>query len=188
VTLKLSWPAIFATMLILFVRAIESFEVPALLACGGHRGVHLVDLRAIHQYPAQIGLASSYAGDVAVHHHHRRVFPVAAVDQGSKYSTMTGKGFVPRTIDLGPWRYLAAAAFFVYFLLIVILPSWCAMVVVPEVLRVPSMAALPKHDARPYRFIFQLPDPDQFGLERGASVGLGRHRDHLVTSVIAGSS
>src|SRR5262249_23945555 len=31
VTLKLSWPAIFATILILFVRAIESFEVPALL-------------------------------------------------------------------------------------------------------------------------------------------------------------
>src|SRR5579859_5568636 len=31
VTLKLTWPAIFATILILFVRAIESFEVPALV-------------------------------------------------------------------------------------------------------------------------------------------------------------
>ena len=31
VTLKLAWPAIFATFLMLFVRAIESFEVPALL-------------------------------------------------------------------------------------------------------------------------------------------------------------
>ena len=31
VTLRLAWPAIFATILILFVRAIESFEVPALL-------------------------------------------------------------------------------------------------------------------------------------------------------------
>jgi len=31
VTLKLTWPAIFATILILFVRSIESFEVPALL-------------------------------------------------------------------------------------------------------------------------------------------------------------
>lgn len=31
ITLKLSWPAIFATLLILFVRSIESFEVPALL-------------------------------------------------------------------------------------------------------------------------------------------------------------
>ena len=31
VTLRLTWPAIVATILILFVRAIESFEVPALL-------------------------------------------------------------------------------------------------------------------------------------------------------------
>src|SRR5437870_353219 len=31
VTLPLAWPAVFATLLILFVRAIESFEVPALL-------------------------------------------------------------------------------------------------------------------------------------------------------------
>src|SRR5437899_2590289 len=31
VTLKLTWPAILATLLMLFVRAIESFEVPALL-------------------------------------------------------------------------------------------------------------------------------------------------------------
>src|SRR4030095_15912626 len=30
-TLKLTWPAIFATILMLFVRALESFEVPALL-------------------------------------------------------------------------------------------------------------------------------------------------------------
>src|SRR5206468_10277093 len=31
ITLPLAWPAVFATLLILFVRAIESFEVPALL-------------------------------------------------------------------------------------------------------------------------------------------------------------
>ena len=31
ITLRLAWPAVFATLLILFVRAIESFEVPALL-------------------------------------------------------------------------------------------------------------------------------------------------------------
>src|SRR2546422_10792418 len=35
ITLALTWPAIFATLLILFVRAIESFEVPALLGMPG---------------------------------------------------------------------------------------------------------------------------------------------------------
>src|SRR5262249_57351658 len=29
ITLALSWPAVFATLLLLFVRALESFEVPA---------------------------------------------------------------------------------------------------------------------------------------------------------------
>ena len=38
---------------------------------------------------------------------------------GHRYSTVTGKGFRPRRIDLGRWRCLTAAIFIVYFLLIV---------------------------------------------------------------------
>ena len=40
VALRLTWPAVVATILILFVRAIESFEVPASGAAVGHRCVH----------------------------------------------------------------------------------------------------------------------------------------------------
>jgi len=62
VTLPLVWPAIFATLLILFVRAIESFEVPALL--GLPVGIQVFTsaiYQAVHRYPSQVGLASSYA-------------------------------------------------------------------------------------------------------------------------------
>src|SRR2546430_13994139 len=62
VTLPLVWPAIFATLLILFVRAIESFEVPALL--GLPVGIQVFTsaiYQAVHRYPSQIGLASAYA-------------------------------------------------------------------------------------------------------------------------------
>jgi iron(III) transport system permease protein len=62
VTLPLAWPAIFATLLILFVRAIESFEVPALL--GLPVGIQVFTsaiYQAVHRYPSQIGLASAYA-------------------------------------------------------------------------------------------------------------------------------
>ena len=55
--------------------------------------------------------------------------------RGNKYATMTGKGFRPRQIDLGPWRYLAVAVF------LRLLPvhrraavRGAAVVVVPEVL------------------------------------------------------
>src|SRR5258708_15452418 len=57
VTLKLTWPAILATLLMLFVRAIESFEVPALL--GLPVGIHVFTsaiYQAVHRYPSQIGL------------------------------------------------------------------------------------------------------------------------------------
>ena len=62
ITFKLAWPAVLGSLLILFVRAIESFEVPALL--GLPVGIHVYTsaiYQAIHQYPSQIGLASSYA-------------------------------------------------------------------------------------------------------------------------------
>src|SRR5438132_14269990 len=61
VTLKLTWPAILASLLMLFVRAIESFEVPALL--GLPVGIHVFTsaiYQAVHRYPSQIGLASAY--------------------------------------------------------------------------------------------------------------------------------
>ena len=62
ITLKLVMPAIFATILILFVRSIESFEVPALLGLPVGIQVFTSSIyQAIHQYPSQIGLASSYA-------------------------------------------------------------------------------------------------------------------------------
>lgn len=159
VTLKLSWPAIFATMLILFVRAIESFEVPALLGLPVGIEVFTSSIyRAIHQYPAQIGLASSYAVTLLLITSVGVYFQSRLSSQGSKYATMTGKGFRPRTIDLGPWRYVAAAFFFVYFLLIVILPFlvlvWSSF---QKFYAVPSMAALQNLTLDAYRFIFSYP-------------------------------
>src|SRR3954469_7198500 len=61
ITLKLTWPAIFATILILFVRAIESFEVPALLGLPAGIEVFTSSIYpAVHRYPSQVGLASAY--------------------------------------------------------------------------------------------------------------------------------
>ena len=71
---------------------------------------------------------------------------------------MTGKGFRPRPIDLGRWRYLTAALFIVYFLLIVVLPFlvllWSSF---QKFYTVPSMAALQNLTLDPYRFILSYP-------------------------------
>ncbi|MGZ5067513.1 MAG: ABC transporter permease, partial [Usitatibacter sp.] len=123
VTLRLTWPAIFATILILFVRAIESFEVPALLGLPVGIQVFTSSIyQAVHRYPSQVGLASAYAVMLLAITTVGVYFQSRLSSRGSRYATMTGKGFRPRQIDLGRWRYFTAALFIVYFLLIVVLP------------------------------------------------------------------
>ncbi|HZE11297.1 MAG TPA: iron ABC transporter permease [Burkholderiales bacterium] len=160
VTLKLVWPAILATLLMLFVRAIESFEVPALL--GLPVGIHVFTsaiYQAVHRYPSQIGLASAYGMTLLVITSIGVYFVSRLSSRGSKYATMTGKGFRPRRIDLGPWRWAAAAVFIVYFLLIVVLPFavllWSSF---QKFYSIPSWQALQNLTLDPYRFIFSYPN------------------------------
>lgn len=160
VTLKLSWPAIFATFLILFVRAIESFEVPALL--GLPVGIHVFTssiYQAVHRYPSNIGLASTYAITLLFITTVGIYFISRLSSSGSKYSTMTGKGFRPRQIDLGRWRWVAFAAFALYFVLIVLLPFavllWSSF---QKFYAVPSVQALQNLTLDPYRFVLSYPN------------------------------
>ena len=160
ITLRLVWPAIFATVLILFVKAIESFEVPALL--GLPVGIHVFTssiYQAVHRYPSQIGLASSYAMTLLVITTAGIFFISKLSASGSKYATMTGKGFRPRRIDLGRWRWLTAGIFFAYFSLIVVLPFlvllWSSF---QKFYAVPSIEALSRLTLDPYRFVLTYPN------------------------------
>ncbi len=160
VTLKLAWPAIFATFLILFVRAIESFEAPALLGLPVGIQVFTSSIyEAVHRYPSQVGLASAYAITLLLITTVGIYFVSKLSNSGSKYATMTGKGFRPRQIDLGPWRYLAALVFFIYFSLIVVLPFsvllWSSF---QKFYAVPSMQALQNLTLEPYRFVLNYPN------------------------------
>ncbi len=71
---------------------------------------------------------------------------------------MTGKGFRPRPMDLGRWRYVTAAVFIVYLLMIVVLPFlvlvWSSL---QRFYSVPSLAALKNLTLDPYRFIVSYP-------------------------------
>ena len=159
ITLKLAWPAVFATLLILFVRALESFEVPALL--GLPVGIHVFTssiYQAIHEYPSQVGLACAYGVTLLVITTAGIYLQSRLTGRGGRYSTITGKGFRPRVIDLGRWRYLTAAIFVVYFLLIVVLPFlvlvWSSL---QKFYAPPSLAALQQLTLDPYRFIIAYP-------------------------------
>ncbi len=159
ITLKLAWPAVFATVLILFVRSIESFETPALLGLPVGIQVYTSSIyQAINQYPSQVGLASSYAVSLLLITMTGVYFQSRLSGQGSRYSTVTGKGFRPRPMDLGRWRLLSAAVFLGYIAITVALPFlvllWSSL---QKFYSVPSVAALQHLTLDPYRFILNYP-------------------------------
>ena len=159
ITLKLSWPAAVGSLLILFVRSLESFEVPALLGLPVGIQVYTSSIyQAIHQYPSQIGLAASYAITLLLITSIGIYLQSQLAYQGSRYSTVTGKGFRPRTIDLGPWRYFTAALFILYFVVIVLLPFlilvWSSL---QKFYSAPSWAALSRLSLDSYRTILDYP-------------------------------
>lgn len=155
ISLPLSWPAAVAALLILFIRAIESFEVPALLGLPvGLQVFTSAIYQAIHQYPSRIGLASAYAAMLLLIAAAGIYLQTRVTRRGRRYVTVTGKGFRPRTLDLGRWRYVTAALFFVYFGLIVLLPFlvllWASL---QSYYAVPSLEALRQLTLDPYRSV-----------------------------------
>lgn len=159
ITLKLAFPAVAASFLILFVRSIESFEVPALL--GLPVGLHVFTsaiYNAIHSYPSNIGLAAAYAITLLIITMGGIYAQSRITAQSGKYSTVTGKGFRPRTIDLGRWKYLTLGIFIVYALLVVVLPFlvllWSSL---QKYYSVPSWEALQNVSLAAYKTVINYP-------------------------------
>jgi iron(III) transport system permease protein len=159
ITLKLAWPAAAGSLLILLVRAVESFEVPALIGLPVGIQVYTSSIyQAIHQYPSQIGLASAYAVTLLLMTSVGIYLQSRLSSQGARFATVTGKGFRPRTIDLGRWRYLTAGLFVLYFVVIVLLPFlvlvWSSL---QRFYSAPSWAALNRVSLASYRTVLDYP-------------------------------
>src|SRR6266511_3101966 len=156
VTLPLLRPAIVASVLIMVVRSLESFEVPALL--GLQNGIYVFTSRiyfTLRTYPVDLGSAGALASGLlalAV----LGVFLSNRVGRGSRsYQTVTGKGFRPRPIPLGRLRPLMGVLIVAYFAVTVVLPL--AVLLWASVLRfyqAPSQEALASMTLDNYRQLF----------------------------------
>ncbi|MBP0592143.1 iron ABC transporter permease [Paraburkholderia sp. LEh10] len=159
ITLRLALPAVASTLLILFVRALESFEVPALIGLPVKLQVFTSSIyEAIEQYPSQVGLASAYSMLLVAITSLCLYVQSRVTGRGDRFSTMTGKGFRPRVVDIGRWRYLTAGIFILYFLLLVALPFavllWSSL---QKYYRSPSLDAIHHLSIDAYRYILHLP-------------------------------
>ncbi len=124
VTLKMGIPALCALSLLIFIRAFESFEVPALVGLAGNIDVltTMIYQRAHRGGTPSYGEAGAYSICLVAIVTFLLIWQNRLSRFAHRYQTITGKGFRPRIVDLGPWRYASAAVLFALFLAVTIVP------------------------------------------------------------------
>ena len=106
VTMPLARPAALAVLLLSFIRALESFEVPLLIGIpGGVITVTTALYQSVHSgFLPRYGEASAYAVLLMAAVGLPLTFYYRATRDSQKFATVTGKGFRPTRIDLGRWK------------------------------------------------------------------------------------
>ncbi|OGA78958.1 MAG: hypothetical protein A3G81_00300 [Betaproteobacteria bacterium RIFCSPLOWO2_12_FULL_65_14] len=124
ITFPLMRPAILAAGTLNFVRALESFDTPAIIALPARIEVFTTKIyrEALAAYPPDYNLAATYgvsllAIALAFVALYRRF-----TSRVETFATVTGKGYRPNLIDLGRWRIAASAAAAAILTLMVLLP------------------------------------------------------------------
>jgi iron(III) transport system permease protein len=159
VTLPLAAPALLALAALLFVRALESFEAPALL--GLPAGIPVLTAAiydAIHRYPSDVGLAAAYATVLLVVTGTGVALQARLGRHADRYATVAGQDGKLRRVDLGRWRVAAAALFALYLLLAVALPFaallWTSLA---KAYAAPSLGALDRLSLDAYAAVMRHP-------------------------------
>jgi iron(III) transport system permease protein len=123
VTIPLSRPALYASILIIVVRALESFEVPALLGLPGGVWVFTSRIwRVLKDKPPDYGAAGALAMSLLIITSLLVFWHSRLAKRGRAYQTVSGKGFRPRPVELGIWRWPATFLIVTYFVVAVVLP------------------------------------------------------------------
>ncbi|MGZ4353707.1 MAG: ABC transporter permease [Gaiellaceae bacterium] len=123
VTLPLARPALYAAGLIMVVRGLESFEVPAVLGLPAHIWVFTSRIWSVlNALPPDYGQAGAYAMSLLVFTSVGIFAHSRLARRARSFQTVTGKGFRPRPVALGVWRWPATAFIFLYFLIAVVGP------------------------------------------------------------------
>ena len=124
ITLPIVRPALLAAATLNFVRAIESFETPAIIALPARIEVFTTKIyrEAVGAFPPNQNMAATYAVSLLfitmlfVYGYRRLTL------RTERFVTVTGRGYRPTQIDLGRWRYPVSAAAGLILFLIVVLP------------------------------------------------------------------
>ncbi len=166
INIPITWPAIAGVMVYLFMSAIAVFEVPAIIGFPARILVLSASIFTSTNPPTGLpnyGVAGAYGAVMLLAGLILAYFYVRLVQQGKKYTVITGRGYRPRQIPLGRWKWAALAFALLYLSMEVLIPFlvllWASLL--PH-LQLPSAEALSEISFVNYTTIFDFVDAMPF--------------------------
>jgi iron(III) transport system permease protein len=109
ITLPLVVPALSAAILVMMVRVLEAFEVAQILGSQAREWVFVSRIyESLDTFPPRYGEAGAYAMSLLLLTSIGVLVQSRLSRRGKAFQTVTGKGFRPRPLPLGRWRWPAA--------------------------------------------------------------------------------
>ncbi|MGA7806982.1 ABC transporter permease [Bradyrhizobium sp.] len=128
VTFPLIMPAIVSGMLLSFIVMLGIYGVPAVLGAPSNINVLTTYIFKLTNWSPPLYNTAAAVAIILMVVTGLLVFLQQKVLSGRSYTTVAGKAFRPRSLDLGGWRWLTFALGLIYLLVVVILPTLALIV------------------------------------------------------------
>jgi iron(III) transport system permease protein len=128
VTFPLIMPAIVSGMLLSFIVVLGIYGIPAVLGAPTNLAVLTTYIFKLTNWSPPLYNTAAAVAIILMVVTGALVFLQQKVLSGRSYTTVAGKAFRPRHLDLGPWRWLTFALGLAYLLVVVILPTLALIV------------------------------------------------------------
>ena len=122
VTFPLIMPAIVSGMLLSFIVMLGIYGVPAVLGAPANINVLTTYIFKLTNWSPPLYNTAAAVAIILMLVTGVLVLLQQKVLSGRSYTTVAGKSFRPRSLDLGPWRWLTFALGALYLLVVVVLP------------------------------------------------------------------
>ena len=123
VTFPLIMPAIISGMLLSFVVMLGIYGIPAVLGAPNEINVLTTYIFKLTNWSPPLYNTAAAVAVMLMAVTGLLVYVQQRVLSGRSFTTVAGKAFRPRSLELGPWRWLTLALAVAYLLVVVVLPS-----------------------------------------------------------------
>ena len=128
VTFPLILPAIISGMLLSFVVMLGIYGIPAVLGVPANVSLLTTYIYALTAWSPPLYNTAAAVAIILMFVTGALVFLQQKVLSGRSYTTVAGKAYRPRNLDLGPWRWFTFGLGLVYLLVVVVLPMLALIV------------------------------------------------------------